>query len=56
MTRRTLPTLGAVGFTLLIAGLVAAIWTGELMWLVLGVAALLTAAVWSAAESGGRDG
>ncbi|MBB5154986.1 hypothetical protein [Saccharopolyspora phatthalungensis] len=51
-----LPRLAAIGFTLLIAGVVAAVWTGDWIWLLLGFAALLTAAVWSAAESGGRDG
>jgi hypothetical protein len=55
MSRRALPKLGAIGFTLLIAGFVAAIWTGDWMWLVLGFAALVTAAVWSAAESRDDD-
>ncbi|WP_167757014.1 hypothetical protein [Amycolatopsis sp. CFH S0078] len=56
MNGRPLPKLGALGFTLLIAGLVAAVWTGDWMWLVLGFGALFTAAVWAAAESGDRNG
>ncbi|SFO83224.1 hypothetical protein SAMN05421810_101105 [Amycolatopsis arida] len=54
--RAALPRTGAVGFTLLLASVVASVWTGDWKWLVVGVAALLAAAVWSATESGGPRG
>ena len=53
-TTGPLPRAGALGFTLLAASLVASIWTNDWKWALLGVAALITAAVWSATEHGGH--
>ncbi|WP_162788250.1 MULTISPECIES: hypothetical protein [Amycolatopsis] len=50
----SLPRAGAVGFTLLVAAVVVSVWTSDWKWLLIGVAGLITAAVWSAAEGGNR--
>lgn len=45
----------ATGFTLMLAGIVAHVATGEWIWTVFGVAVLLGSAMWSSALTGGRD-